>query len=523
MPLGAADQSPGADDEKPVMSFAVYGLRKSYGGVEVLKGVDLAVADGEIHALLGANGAGKSTLIKCLSGAIAPDSGTIVIGNQRHLALSPKTSRQSGVAVIYQDLSLALSLNVVDNIFLGQELRVGPFIRRVAQRSEAKRWLAELGAGIDPGAKLARLSNAELQIVEITKALRSQPQVLILDEPTAALSEREAETLGRYLLALKNRNLPILYVTHRLGEVFTLADHVTVLRGGEVALTGRIADLRQDNLVDAIVGRSVRSDRVLMPRAADQAKVPALEVTNLIASGIGPISFRLRAGEIVGVFGLVGSGRTELLEALFGANRRMGGRMAVRGEVIWARDPAASVAAGIALVPSDRLRKSILGSLSAGENALLPNFAVLGRFGLRRRQHERRVFDRVMGRLDLRPRRYELEVRRFSGGNQQKIVLGRWLSEARCCRLLMLDEPTQGVDVGARRDIYDAIRAVAADSEGRAVLVTSSEPEELMQLAHRVLVLSGGKIAALLEGDEITEEHMISFAHQIEKSRAETS
>ena len=354
------------------MPFAVHALRKSYGGVEVLKGVDLEVADGEIHALLGANGAGKSTLIKCLSGAIQPDSGVMIVGRERYEAFTPKSSKQSGIAVIYQDLSLATSLDVADNMFLGQELRSGPFVRRRAQRREAAEWLAQLGVDIRPTAALATLGNAGLQAVEIAKALRTRPKVLILDEPTAALSEKEAEALGEQMLKLKQQNLPLLYVTHRLAEVFALADRVTVLRGGEVVLTGKVRDLSRDDLVAAIAGESIQRER---PPQRDGVRKPAVAVRGLVAAGIGPVDFDIREGEVLGVFGLVGSGRTELLEALFGSHRVFGGDVSVDGARIRASSPGDAVAAGIALVPSDRLRKSIIGQLSAGEKhaaAFLP-------------------------------------------------------------------------------------------------------------------------------------------------------
>jgi ribose transport system ATP-binding protein len=495
------------------MAFAVYGLKKSYGGVEVLKGVDLKVADGEIHALLGANGAGKSTLIKCLSGAVQPDEGVIIVGANKFDSLTPREARQAGIAVVYQDLSLAATLDVADNMFLGQELRFGPFICKRAQRREAARWLDEMGTGIKPTAALSSLGNAGLQAVEIAKALRTEPKVLILDEPTAALSEREATTLGEHLLELKKQNLPLLYVTHRLGEIFTLADRVTVLRGGRVVLTGKVSEFDRDALVDAIVGE--RIDRGRVAPFDDKPNVePVLLVDDLLGAGIGPVSFDVRPGEILGVFGLVGSGRTELLETLFGSRVRYGGTIKVADRPLRCRGPGDAVAAGLALVPSDRLRKSILGSLSAGENMLLSSFGRLGWLGLRNRVAERRTFAQVAGRLDLRPPRMDLEARRFSGGNQQKLVIARWLNAVRNCQVLMLDEPTQGVDVGARRDIYAALRATAA--AGRSVLVTSSEPEELVQIAHRVIVLSGGRIAATLGAKDIEESLLLSLAHKIE-------
>ncbi|WP_354038020.1 sugar ABC transporter ATP-binding protein [Devosia sp. UYZn731] len=494
------------------MTFAVYGLRKSYGGVEVLKGVDLEVADGEIHALLGANGAGKSTLIKCFSGAVQPDYAVMMVGEERYESFTPKTAKAAGVSVIYQDLSLAMSLDVTDNIFLGQELRNGPFLRKADQRKEAARWLGQLGSDIKPTASLSRLGNAGLQTVEIAKSLRSEPKVLILDEPTAALSEQEAEKLGQQLLEMKSHNLPVLYVTHRLAEVFALADRVTVLRGGKVALHGKVSDFSYDDLVSAIVGERIQRGRPTQRPLSEVVEHPAVTVTNLVATGIGPVDFEVRKGEVLGVFGVVGSGRTELVESLFGSMKRHSGTVTIDGAEVDISSPAHAVMAGIALVPSDRLRKSIIADLPSGENMLLAAYGAISKWGFRLPASEREAFFKAVERLNLQPSRMDLQARRFSGGNQQKLVIARWLNDTKNCRLLMLDEPTQGVDVGARRDIYAALRSTAA--AGGSVLVTSSEPEELVQIADRVIVLTAGRIAAVLETDQIDESRLLSIAHQ---------
>lgn len=497
------------------MAFAVKNLCKAYGGVDVLKGVDLAVQDGEIHVLLGANGAGKSTLIKCLSGAISPDSGEIMVGDQRFTALTPKVSRDAGVAVVYQELSLAMSLDVSDNVFLGREECAGPFVKRSQQRSETRKLLAKLGVTLDPTSDLTRVGNAELQAIEIIKALAAQPKVLILDEPTASLSEREAERLSHHLKQLRKQNLPVLYVTHRLNEVFDLADRVTVLRGGEVVLTGQVSNLSHDELVRAIVGKNVFRGRSDQKARTGDGKSPLLSITDLVSSGIGPITFNVYPGEVVGVFGLVGSGRTELLETLFGAQPVHSGSIAFCGKTYRPSTPANAVTSGMALVPSDRLRRSLFQSLPADENALLSSFGDISSGGIRRRGSERETFNSIAARLNLQPRRMDLEARRFSGGNQQKLVLARWLNEVQKCRLLLLDEPTQGVDVGARREIYDAIQLVSS-SPDRAAIATSSEPDELMQIATRVIVLSGGQIAGIVSGDDINETKLLSLAHRIE-------
>ena len=497
------------------MAFAVMNLCKSYGGVDVLKGVDLAVQDGEIHVLLGANGAGKSTLIKCLSGAVKPDSGVIVVGDGEYAFLTPRLAQQAGVSVVYQELSLAMSLDVADNVFLGKEIRVGPFVRRQQQRIETKKLLAQLGIALDPDSELSRVGNAALQAIEIIKALAANPKVLILDEPTASLSEREAERLQHHLKQLRGRNIPVLYVTHRLNEVFALADKVTVIRGGQVVLSGEVESFNHDDLVSAIVGKSVTRARARTATGDVAERSPLLSVRNLVASGIGPVSFDVQPGEVLGIFGLVGSGRTELLEALFGAHPIHYGEITFRGKPFRTGGPGWAFASGMALVPSDRLRRSVFQSLPAADNTLLSSLGRLSRSGVRRKGDERRVFQNVMAQLNLQPRRMDLEARRFSGGNQQKLVLGRCLNEVQLCKLLLLDEPTQGVDVGARREIYDAIQSVSSGAD-RAVIATSSEPGELMQIAARVLVLSGGQVAGIVSNDEINEENLLSLAHRVE-------
>ena len=498
------------------MSLAVRNLTKRYGGVTVLDSVDLTVLPGEIHALLGANGAGKSTLIKCVSGAVVPDAGEIAIGDRTYTSLTPREARQAGLAVIYQELSVINTLNVVDNVFLGDELTWGPFRRRRAQEREAREWLERLGVDLDTRSVLTGVGNAELQVVEIVKALRREPTVLILDEPTAALTEAEVERLGAHMQRLKTQGLPILFVTHRLAEVFDFADRVTVLRGGRVVVSGQVADLSRRALVEAIAGRAVDRNRSA-DREADADEKPVLSVRGLVAGGIGPIDLDAGAGEVIGIFGLVGSGRTELLEALFGARSMVAGSVSVHARRLRLRRPPDAVGAGIALVPSDRLRKGMFPSLRASDNLLLRSFVPIARIGLWRRPRvERRSFFEIAGQLNLQPQRPELEGRRFSGGNQQKLVLGRWLQARDRCNVLLLDEPTQGVDVGARQELYEAVRSFTGT--GCAVLITSSEPEELIQIADVVLVLSHGRAVGKLRGREMTETRMLELAHAIESA-----
>ena len=379
------------------MALEVLGLTKSYGGVTVMSSVDLRVADGSIHALLGANGAGKSTLIKCVSGAVQPDRGEIRIGEHRARSHTPRSAKQAGVSVIYQDFSVAASLDVAENVFLGQELRRGIVVRRRAQRRETRRLIERLGAELDPDSGIDLIGGAGLQLIEIMKALVAEPSVLILDEPTAALTEDEARKLGDQCRRLRDSGLAILYVTHRLAEVFELADTVTVMRGGEVVFTKPVSETTHGELVDTIAGREMTvAERDAQRRPTGAA---VLQVDGLLSAGIGPLSFDVHEGEVLGIYGLLGSGRTELVETLAGAQRRVAGTVTVDGRRRNFRDVADGVAAGVALVPSDRLRKGVFLDRSGSDNVLLPSYGRLARGGIRNTRRERERFASVAGAL----------------------------------------------------------------------------------------------------------------------------
>jgi ribose transport system ATP-binding protein len=497
------------------VGFEVRRLTKSYGGVAVLRDVDLAVTDGEIHALLGANGAGKSTLIKCLGGGVIPDSGEIVIQDRSFTSLAPRQARAAGIAIIYQDYSLAATLTVAENIFLGEELRAGPFTRRREQNRRAGEILQWLGAsGIDPQARVESLRGADQQVVEIAKAIKTEPKLLLLDEPTASLTEAEVATLMSHLRRLRERGLPIVYVTHRLGEVFEIADRVTVLRDGAVVLSAPVPAITRGELVEAIAGRETEEDRgaAAVPEGVDR-RTRLLEATQIVAPGIGPVDLALDAGEILAVFGLVGSGRTELLETIFGARRMARGSLRLEGKPVRFRDPADAIEKGVAFVPSERLRNSLFPPLTGLENVLLPRMREysLGRV-LRAPPKERRAFFAIAQHLGLQPPRADLPAGRFSGGNQQKLVLGRWLGKTGSLKALLLDEPTQGVDVGARLDLYTAIRSIARE-QGCGVVLTSSDEEEVEAVADRAIVLSRGLVAGEFRGAEIEGRRMLHVAH----------
>jgi ribose transport system ATP-binding protein len=421
-------------------------------------------------------------------------------------------ARKAGVSVIYQDFSLAGTLTVAENLFLGQELRVGPFVRRRTQQAQARTLLHSLTTDIAPTDVVENLSRASQQIVEIAKALRTDPRLLILDEPTAALTEAEVRLLLRSLRQLKQHNVPILYVTHRLGEVFEIADRVSVLRDGAVVLSQPVSETSRDDLVTAIVGAAPATARHQIPGAHTPRARPLLAAHELVAPGIGPIDLELHGGEIVGVFGLLGSGRTELVEALFGARQRSSGTLYLNGAEVRCRRPTDAIAAGILLVPSDRLRKSLFSPLTTLDNVLLPAFRDLSVMGARRRDRERAVFAETAGYLTLRPARPDVTASHLSGGNQQKLVIGRWLRPNQPMKVLLLDEPTEGVDAGTRADLYRVLRELVQDPD-RGVIMTSSDTSELVAVVDRALVLAHGRIVGELAGPALNERKLLELVH----------
>ncbi len=493
------------------MGIVLRGLGKTYGTKAVLHGVDLEIANGEIHALLGPNGSGKSTLIGCLSGSIRPDAGTIEIDGAAQPSLTPRAAMKSGTATIYQHFSLVPTLSVMDNLFLGDEVWRGGRIDRRAERAIASELLAEFDRPITPDTMVAVLSTGDRQLVEIAKALRQRPSLLILDEPTAALGENEVGFLMTILRRLRGAGLAILYVTHLLPEVFTLADRVTVLRDGSVVLARPVGELDQTQVIAALAPK-MRRDSERLPDRESILGPPVIKLHELSLGWVGPVSLSVERGEILGVFGLLGSGRTEILEAAYGMRRVNGGSMALEGVAYHPRTPRDALRRGIALVPTDRLRQGILDRMTALDNIELPHVARLAKRWMRGRAIERAEFELISSRLSLNPPDPTARAWTFSGGNQQKLVVGRWLSPSAKLNLLLLDEPTQGIDIGARADLYSIIRELAR-REGRAILFTSSDPEEALALADRIVILRRGRVVAELARGEANEHRLLTLAH----------
>jgi simple sugar transport system ATP-binding protein/ribose transport system ATP-binding protein len=488
-------------------SLELLDVAKRFGGVQALEGVSLTVARGTVHALVGENGAGKSTLGRIIAGALAPDRGRVVLDGRPVAFRSPREALEHGVGAIAQEPSIVPKLTVAENVFLGVEPRTAGTVRN-GRLSEAYAELAA-AAGFDlPGGMSAgRLRTAEQQKVEILRALARDAQLIVMDEPSAALSANEVESLHAIVRSLVAAGKTIVLVSHFLREVLSLADSVTVLRDGKVVRTSPAPKETEATLVEAMLGRPLTATfPAKTPPAAD---APALlTVRSVRAPGVEDASLTLRAGEILGIAGLVGSGRTELARALFGAARVEGGSVELAGGAALGRSPRRSLDAGLALIPESRKDDGLIFGRSSIENVTLSRLGSLSALGVIRAALARRTARAMLERCDVRGARYSAPVRTLSGGNQQKVLFARTM----LCgpRVLVADEPTRGVDVGAKRAIYELLTELAG--QGLGVLLISSELEEVLGLSHRVLVMRRGRVVAELEGDGMTEHAILAAA-----------
>lgn len=482
-------------------------LQKSYGNHRVLRGIDLHFRAGEVHALLGPNGAGKSTLLSCLSGAVSPDSGEIEIGGQIYAGFTPKTAFDAGTAIIYQHFQLIGPLSVSDNMFLGREVRTAlGTVNTAEQKRRSVEVLESLGVDINPSRSVDTLSVGEQQVVEIARAVLKQPSVLILDEPTAALSEHEVSLLLDLVRRLaQDHGLTIIYVTHLLREVLEVADAVTVIRDGQVLWTQGIEDVALSDLVHAIAPDS--EERQARKHHEKGAELFVLEEYR--STRTGPVNVQMRQGEILGVYGLLGSGRTDLLEGLAGV-RRSTGRAVMAGRDIRADSPLQAQRQGVAFVASDRKAQSLFSGMTSQENLLVPHYRALSR-PWRSRRREAAVFKETAAKVNLVPPAPDRDAGTLSGGNAQKLVVGRWLADVCHASLLLLDEPTQGVDIGARHELYELIRTYAAVDQ-HAVIFATSDPEEVVALADRVIVLVDGIVTDIVDA-RVGVEALLTLAH----------
>jgi rhamnose transport system ATP-binding protein len=482
-------------------------VTRAFSGIQALGGVSFDLRRGEVHALVGENGAGKSTLIKVIAGAYVPDSGSIEVGGEVHAALDPEHARQLGIGVVYQEFNLLPELSVAENVFLGGQ-PTGRFnlIHNAERRRRTLQILDRLGAHINPDRLVKHLTVGEQQIVEIAKALAVDVRILIMDEPSAVLPSNDMDRLYAVIRALRASGASIIYISHRLEEIFLIADRVTVLKDGRSVMTRPISNVTRAELVNSMVGRELTEQ---YPPPDAQLGETLLKVRNLCVDGcVFDVSLDVRAGEIVGLAGLGGSGRTTLARALVGLARIDSGELRVRGKPA-PRNPAQAARNGVALVPEDRKAHGLILSHTVRFNVALPNVARLARAGLLLlRRAELPLVRDWSQRLQIRPPGEEVLVENLSGGNQQKVVLAKWL--ATMPRLIVMDEPTRGVDVGAKADIYVRMRELVR--QGVGIVMISSELPELLGMSDRIIVFHEGRVSGELARADATEQAVMHLA-----------
>lgn len=484
-------------------------VSKSFPGVKALKRINLSIERGEIHALLGENGAGKSTLIKILGGIQPQDEGTITFDGQVRRFTSYNDSVEAGIGIVFQEFSLIPYLNAVENIFLGREkTNCFGLLRKQEMRSKALQLFARLGVDLDLDCPVARLSVAEQQFIEIAKALALDVNLLILDEPTATLTPAESELLFHIMRELKSQGVSIIFISHHLEEIFEVCDRITVLRDGTNAGVARVDECDIDSLVEMMVGRRLEAN--FPPKPVLQVLPPLLEVREIRLHRNGPSNaFHLRPGEILGFAGLVGSGRTELALGVLGAIPTHSKDVSVNGQVTSLRDPAESLRRGIGLLPESRKTEGLITGFSIRENISLNNLRKYrGSLGLIDHKHEHEQTNDLMSQLSIKAPSGESQVVNLSGGNQQKVVIARWLNHQ--CSVLVFDEPTRGIDVGAKAEIYLLMRRLTA--QGFGIIMISSELPEIIGMCDRVAVFNKGSIVKVLEAEFINSEEVMRHA-----------
>jgi rhamnose transport system ATP-binding protein len=477
-------------------------IAKSFPGVQALRGVSFDVRPGEVHALLGENGAGKSTLIKIMSGVYQADAGRMLLGGRPIRLSSPSAARQAGIATIYQELLLFPELTVAENLFMGHAPRTRwGALDWSAMRAEARRLFNELDiTDLDADQVVGSLSVGNRQRVEILRALSQDARILIMDEPTAALTEHDVTRLFSIVRRLRDRGVSIVYISHRMEEIFTIADRVTVLRDGEYVATKAISQTDHADLIQMMVGRRIES---LFPKVEVTPGQPVLELRGLSRPPVTHgVSLTVRAGEIVGLAGLVGSGRSELAQAIFGVTPATGGSILIEGKAAQVRSVAEARRLGIAYVPEDRAMQGLVRPMSVRENASLAVLSDLARLGFIDRAAESRLAAEIVQRFGVRTAGIEQVAGRLSGGNQQKIVLGKWLATRP--KVLILDEPTRGIDVGAKAEIHRLMGELA--NRGMAILMISSELPEVLGMSDRILVMREGRIVAEFPRAGLTQQ-----------------
>jgi rhamnose transport system ATP-binding protein len=487
-------------------------VQKRFGGAVALRGTDLKIRAGEIHALLGENGAGKSTMLKILAGVHVNDGGTIKLGGKDFITGSPKASIEQGIAVIYQEPSLFLDLSLAENVFIGRQPKKGKIIDWKYAQSEASRLFKELGVELDPKRQARGLSIADQQVVEIAKALSMNANIILMDEPTAALSASEVDRLMTVMKSLKAANKAVIFVSHRLDEVFAISDYITVMRDGATVSEADVKDTNLQKVIKDMVGRELTE---MFPKTENKIGSVVLEVNDLTNPAFfRNISFNVKKGEIVALAGLVGAGRSEVARAIFGVDRYESGSVKVNGQPLPAGSPVEAMARKIALVPEDRRQQGLFMIAGVNRNISMESFAKLTDRGLINFKRERELTNTWRDKLSIKFNNQADPVDRLSGGNQQKTVLAKWLATEP--DLLIVDEPTRGIDVATKAEVHRLVNQAA--SEGKAVLMISSELPEVLGMADRIIVMREGRQVAEFSRKEATQEKIIAAATTGKKS-----
>jgi ribose transport system ATP-binding protein len=491
----------------------VEGISKEFPGVKALDGVNFELDRGEVLALVGENGAGKSTLMKILSGIYTPDAGRIFVEGDEVDVTDPKVAQRLGISIIHQEMNLMPHLTVAQNIFIGREPRTGPWVREGELNRRAKALLTDLGIHLRPTQGVGELTVASQQMVEIAKALSFEhTKILIMDEPTSAISIQETQVLFRLIRSLRDRGVGIVYISHRMEELRQIANRVTVLRDGQYVGTRSMTDVRDDEIIAMMVGREVSAAYASRPEVSGDEGEVVLAVRGLSTKALlRDVSFELRRGEILGFAGLMGAGRTETARAIIGADPMSEGTVAVNGREIKISGPSVAVKHGIGYLPEDRKRHGLMLEQDVAFNvamaSLKSNRAPLG---FLREGRARRIAENFIKSLRIKTPSSRTTVKTLSGGNQQKVVIAKWL--ARDCDVLIFDEPTRGIDVGAKEEIYRLLNDLA--ESGKAVIMISSELPEVLRLSHRIVVMSQGRVTGTLSADEADQESIMKLATQ---------
>ncbi len=489
---------------------------KSFPGVQALDKVSFQLRAGEVMALLGENGAGKSTLMKILSGVYSRDSGTVKIFGKEYKDLNPRLAQEIGVAIIHQELNMCSHLTVAENIFLGREKLRGGVLHNRSMNKEAKKILDDLNIDIDPATIVGDLAVSKQQMVEIAKALSTNARILIMDEPTSALTSKEIDDLFVIIRKLKENGRGIVYISHRLEELQYIVDRVTIMRDGKYITTADFNKITMEEIISNMVGREIKEK---FPKVTCEQGKKILEVRNLNAGRmVRDVNFALYEGEIVGIAGLMGAGRTETTRAIFGVDEKESGEIYLDGHEVTIHSPADAIKAGIVLAPEDRKKDGLCVKLSVRENIALPNLDILcDKFGVVDKKKEKTMTEKTVDELKIKLPSPEVNAGALSGGNQQKVVVGKWL--ARQSRVVIFDEPTRGIDVAAKVEIYNLMNALK--KQGIGVLFVSSEMPEVMGISDRILVMCDGRITGELNTKEATQDKILTYATKFESKRAE--